>query len=486
MSDRGPEAEGRAPPDGGSIPRVDIHRPDFAEALKAAVDEFGVAVVKGAATAAELAAGEELAWRFMERDAAPTGIKRDVPGTHTDKAFHSLGFARSGVVTEFSVGQSDFLWFSRTLPGVRKIFRSLWGVERDCDLVTSFDGCGIARNPFVSPADAALGAKARRPLPRMPAEEFAAEVARVEAEAAEAMGDFAPAAAAGAAGGAGGEAAVVSAGRSKKAQKARKRAKALEEKKKRQAEAAAAAAAVTTATPEADMSEDAGDDEAGPESPTSADAPPADEGGDRDTRDWQLRKSYLTHGRWFHLDQNGHEKPRFDLWQGLLNYFPATGATGSTVVVVGSHRDAFTRVFRSPHRKKSRGAFVMLNRPGDYEEFCADAVQVTLDAGDFMLWDSRVVHCNQGVDPRDTPEAGAASLALPGRETHPLARLVAYVSMAPRDRLTDKQSAMRRAMVEAGMTGTHQPIVTALKSRESATSKRYACPPATSPIWGLV
>lgn len=436
-------AETRAPPDNGTVPRVHISQDDFHDALHAALSETGVCVVKGVATPEELAAGEELFWAWAERT-TQLGIKRDDVTTMDNDRFHRLGFAASGVCTEYSVGQSDFLWFSRQLPGTRKLFRNLWDVESDDELVTSFDGCGAARNPFIPPRGTKLSA------PRLAAAELKRVTAAVEADARSGGTSARTGRAVGGAGGAGATATASTAGGSDS----------------------------PAGAPSAGGG--AGARGASPTSVVTAGAP--------DTREWRVRDEWLTRGRWFHLDQNGNKKPNFDLWQGLLNYFPATGSSGSTVVVVGSHRDTFKRVFRG--QKRSKGAFVLLNKPGDYETFCAGAVQVTLDAGDFMLWDSRVIHCNQGVAPAaGTAVTGAATAAMPGRETHPLARLVAYISMAPRARLSEKQSETRRKMVELGQTGTHQPVVDPdchLRPRERTVAAKYKAPPKTSTRWKLV
>mmetsp|Transcript_34941 Transcript_34941/g.48630 ORF Transcript_34941/g.48630 Transcript_34941/m.48630 type:complete len:81 (+) Transcript_34941:522-764(+) len=55
-------------------------------------------------------------------------------------------------------------------------------------------------------------------------------------------------------------------------------------------------------------------------------------------------KSWLTKGGWFHIDQSYYNDPGLTSYQGILNFYEATAATGSTVLVQGSHKD-FEKVF---------------------------------------------------------------------------------------------------------------------------------------------
>ena len=113
---------------------------------------------------------EGLFWDWLESSPAgqKAGLKRSRPSTHTNAVWKGLGFANTGVMTGASVGQSDFMWHCRKLPGVRRAYESVWGLEHSdgraddaCEgkpidqaerrrrrrqLVTSFDGCGVWRN----------------------------------------------------------------------------------------------------------------------------------------------------------------------------------------------------------------------------------------------------------------------------------------------------------------------------------------------------
>lgn len=86
----------------------------------------------------------------------------------------------------------------------------------------------------------------------------------------------------------------------------------------------------------------------------------------------------------------------------------------------------------------------------DYEKYCSTAVQVVLKPGDFLVWDSRTIHCSQGI-----AEGASASEVLPSREDDILARLVAYVCMIPRERLyKTKMPRIRRMYVTKVSSGS--------------------------------
>jgi len=197
----------------------------------------------------------------------------------------------------------------------------------------------------------------------------------------------------------------------------------------------------------------------------------------------------------------GNLNPNFDLWQGLLNLYPCTSTTGGTVVVLKSHQDTFKRIFRDDYRKKARRQkhFVMLNRPTDFDKYCKDAVQLRLDPGDFLVWDSRVIHCNQGMNESCldshslTKVASKADMSV-FESNNLLSRLVAYICMAPKYKLENKPNVIktRKMAVLKGLTGPHKVIINSKdlqRSRKAENNDRlreYRPPSAKSPIWNLV
>jgi hypothetical protein len=161
---------------------------------------------------------------------------------------------------------------------------------------------------------------------------------------------------------------------------------------------------------------------------------------------------------WLHVDQNWDIQPNLSSYQGALNIYAATERTGGTVLVPGSHK-RFEEIFTKNQRK--RGDFVMLDQPGDVQNYCSGARQIVCEAGDLLLWDSRVIHCNQSIDQNNQPaEHTITDLACSDRM---LARLVAFVCMLPRAHLLEhpqreELSQRRRQFVMEGHTGPHHPI----------------------------
>eukprot|EP00746_Dinoflagellata_sp_MGD_P004688 gnl/MRDRNA2_/MRDRNA2_109067_c0_seq1.p1 gnl/MRDRNA2_/MRDRNA2_109067_c0~~gnl/MRDRNA2_/MRDRNA2_109067_c0_seq1.p1 ORF type:complete len:405 (+),score=72.13 gnl/MRDRNA2_/MRDRNA2_109067_c0_seq1:92-1306(+) len=103
------------------------------------LDKEGYAVIAGVADAENIARAEALLWEFIEQK---TTWKRDNPETWTDAAFDGIGSVARGLVNGAGMGQSDFLWYLRTLPSVHKVFSLIWKTE---ELLVSFDGGAIFR-----------------------------------------------------------------------------------------------------------------------------------------------------------------------------------------------------------------------------------------------------------------------------------------------------------------------------------------------------
>jgi len=217
-------------------------------------------------------------------------------------------------------------------------------------------------------------------------------------------------------------------------------------------------------------------------------------------------KSWLTKRGWFHIDQSYYSDPELTTYQGILNFYEATAATGSTVLVKGSHKD-FKKVFDGSRTIKSVRQntvdYVKVTKSDDYDKYLSKAQQAVLKPGDFLMWDSRVIHCAQGID-----YSAGVSKALPGRESEPLARLVAYITMIPREHITkrrkhkgakkvpSKASIMkaRRYYVENRLTSGHNPLLTKPLNctRDStmvpATDRKneHKIPDEDDPLWDLV
>jgi len=100
------------------------------------------------------------------------------------------------------------------------------------------------------------------------------------------------------------------------------------------------------------------------------------------------------------------------------------------------------------------GDFIQLFRDkslwdGEIKAAKLHPIKVCAAPGDFILWDSRTIHCNcPATEPRDLPVDGSL---LPPR------RLVAYVCMTPKSRINHRQTEERITAYKQGLTTSHWP-----------------------------
>jgi hypothetical protein len=172
---------------------------------------------------------------------------------------------------------------------------------------------------------------------------------------------------------------------------------------------------------------------------------------------------WRTTGGWYHIDQNCYNRKGRHAVQGLMNFFPSGPHDGGFVVVPKSTHmiDAAFEKYDNLCTKKTRD-FVQLF-PED--EFWVEAVKqvkrdastkydlypvkLVLDAGEFVLWDSRAIHCNHPVTkPSKDPLAKTQ-----------LKRLAAYVCMTPTALAKDIDTLVKWRIYafQHGLTTTHWP-----------------------------
>jgi len=148
-----------------------------------------------------------------------------------------------------------------------------------------------------------------------------------------------------------------------------------------------------------------------------------------------------TKNSWFHLDQNGYNKPGLHCVQGLLNLYPS-GAEDGGLVVVPCTNIQFDQWFNNQMIESRKGDFIPLAKC-PLKQWCGPDVRplkLCLDPGDFVMWDSRTVHCSH-------PARILQSYP------HRLRRLVAYICMTPCSKAADLSS-LREKRVEAFNNGT--------------------------------
>lgn len=116
-------------------PRFDVDDLKFLEYL----EEYGYVVIKGVASASDVAAAHDALWEFLQ---PACGMKKEDPSTWTDFKFHQIGSPDMGILHSNGINHSAYLWKARLLPKVRQAFASIY---KDNNLLTSFDGGNIFR-----------------------------------------------------------------------------------------------------------------------------------------------------------------------------------------------------------------------------------------------------------------------------------------------------------------------------------------------------
>lgn len=136
-------------------------------------------------------------------------------------------------------------------------------------------------------------------------------------------------------------------------------------------------------------------------------------------RDWRYDPKWKTKPGWYHVDQNPRSKPNRCCIQGFVSLTNQDETTGGLIILPQTHL-RFAELNNVANRPRD---FIMI--PSTHQIFDqgeAIGKLVQCKAGDLVLWDSRLVHCN-------SPAFSIESL----KENQPaeLLRIVAYVSMSP-------------------------------------------------------
>lgn len=220
-------------------------------------EEFGYVVIENVITKDDIEKAQDLLWDFL----STMGINRKDPRTWSNDKWPNTAL-KKGIVSGYGAGQSDFMWFLRSIHNVRKPFATVWECDI-ADLVPSFDGFSIFR-----------------PVNKTP--------------------------------------------------------------------------------------------------------------------EWKTDNSL-----WYHVDQNGHDKPSFECIQGQVLIIDSNENDGGFVLVPKSHL-VFAEIFqRLPHLGEGQIDFIRF-KPDDkdspwYHEFQNNnlvPVKMCAPAGSLILWDSRTTHCN--------------------------------------------------------------------------------------------
>ena len=102
------------------------------------LDVNGYCVIRDVADAEAILRAKSLLWDFLE-SVPDTEVTRGDPASWSRGWLPSAG---NGLMGGYGIGQSDFCWHARQIPGVKQAFASIW----ECDnLLVSFDGGNVFR-----------------------------------------------------------------------------------------------------------------------------------------------------------------------------------------------------------------------------------------------------------------------------------------------------------------------------------------------------
>jgi hypothetical protein len=163
-------------------------------------------------------------------------------------------------------------------------------------------------------------------------------------------------------------------------------------------------------------------------------------------RDWSYNERWKTENGWNHVDQNPNSKPNRCCIQGFVSLTDQNESTGGLIVYPKSHL-RFNELRGLGN--KSRDFIFIPSTHSIFDEGRAVGKLIHCRAGDLVMWDSRLIHCNS---PATLPQKknGKAELL----------RIVAYVSMSPTSLVSkqytlDEFRSQREQMVKNNCTLSH-------------------------------
>ncbi|CAF4555340.1 unnamed protein product [Rotaria sp. Silwood2] len=164
-------------------------------------------------------------------------------------------------------------------------------------------------------------------------------------------------------------------------------------------------------------------------------------------RDWRYNPKWKTNDGWNHVDQNPKMKPDRCCVQGLVSLTDQNQKTGGLIVYPRTHL-RFKELCEI-----TAGSNDFLPIPSNHPIMNPDQTfgkLVHCRAGDLILWDSRLIHCNS-----------PATAIEEQRQDEPvdLLRIAVYVSMSPttfvHGQTLDEFRQKRKMIVENNITLTH-------------------------------
>ena len=137
-------------------------------------------------------------------------------------------------------------------------------------------------------------------------------------------------------------------------------------------------------------------------------------------RDWRYERQWKTKAGWYHVDQNPRMKPDRCCVQGFVSLTDQNETTGGLIVFPQTHL-RFAQLEELGGRRPRDFVMIPDTHP-ILDRGQAIGKLIQCQAGDFVVWDSRLVHCN-------TPSI--VRVERDPRQPVDFLRIVAYVSMSP-------------------------------------------------------
>jgi hypothetical protein len=181
---------------------------------------------------------------------------------------------------------------------------------------------------------------------------------------------------------------------------------------------------------------------------------------------WRAGREHATDKGWFHLDQNPILKPGQECIQGLVNLMDSTPTTGGNVMVAKSHRlfpqhyldekNPCVEFYQTRLDEVAGDDWMEIDPNDDIILDPKNIISLLLQAGDLLLWDSRVAHCSYpglGSCCDDDTRAGAGAAA--AAAVNGLIRAATTVSMMPTESASESVLLERKEAVHSSRTLTH-------------------------------
>ncbi|CAF1081252.1 unnamed protein product [Adineta steineri] len=164
-------------------------------------------------------------------------------------------------------------------------------------------------------------------------------------------------------------------------------------------------------------------------------------------RNWYYEPKWKTTTGWYHVDQNPHLKPDRCCIQGFVSLTDQNETTGGLIVFPYTHL-RFSELKDLKHR--SQDFVVIPNTHSILDNGRAIGKFIQCHAGDLVLWDSRLVHCNSSAFVYDERLK---------TQSIDFLRIVAYISMSPttfvRDQTIDRFRKQRKLTAQNNCTTNH-------------------------------